>query len=212
MENDLRMVVDTLPGLVWTALPTGEVDFLNQPWCDYAGMTLEEASGVGWLTAVCPDDLSKLVKDWESILESGVPGEIEARLRRSDGIFRWFLFRANPLRDASGNIVKWIGTNTDIEDRVVAEDSLRASEQHLQQLVDTLKIHIEDQKRAEFILAAEKRLLEMVATGESLTRVLTRWERISKAASRQACRKVSSTRSTAGRSTKTPAPARWPPF
>jgi PAS domain S-box-containing protein len=173
MENDLRLVVDTLPGLVWTALPTGQVDFLNQPWCDYAGMTLEEASGVGWLTAVCPDDLSKLVKDWESILESGVPGEIEARLRRSDGIFRWFLFRANPLRDASGNIVKWIGTNTDIEDRVVAEDSLRASEQHLQQLVDTLKTHIEDQKRAEFILAAEKRLLEMVATGESLTRVLT---------------------------------------
>lgn len=108
-------------------------------------MTLEEAAGAGWLTAVSPDDLSALSAYWESILQSGEPGEIEVRLRGNDGIFRWFLFRANPLRDASGNIVKWIGTNTDIEDRVVAEESFRESEQHLQQLVDTLKIHIEDQ-------------------------------------------------------------------
>jgi PAS domain S-box-containing protein len=145
MQSDLRLVVDALPGLVWTALPNGQVDFLNQPWCDYAGMTPEEASGVGWLGAVCPDDLANLGAYWQSILESGKPGEIEARLRGTDGTFRWFLFRANPLRDASGSIVKWIGTNTDIDERV----------------------------HAEILLAAEKRLLEMVATGESLPRVLT---------------------------------------
>jgi PAS domain S-box-containing protein len=173
MENGFRLVVDTLPGLVWTALPNGQVDFLNQPWCDYAGMTLDEASGAGWLTAVCPDDLPNLGERWQSILKSGEPGEIEVRLRGTDGLFRWFLFRANPLREASGEIVKWIGTNTDIEDRVRAEESLRASEHRLRQIVDTLQVHIEEQKRAEFILAAEKRLLEMVATGESLTQVLT---------------------------------------
>ncbi len=145
VQSDLRLVVDALPGLVWTALPDGQVDFLNHPWCEYAGMTLEEAAGVGWLAAVCPDDLAKLGAYWQSILESGEPGEIEARLRGTDGTFRWFLFRANPLRDASGNVVKWIGTNTDIDERV----------------------------RAEILLGAEKRLLEMVATGESLTRVLT---------------------------------------
>jgi PAS domain S-box-containing protein len=173
MENGLRLVVDTLPGQVWTALPSGHVDFLNRPWCEYTGMTLHEASGAGWLAAVCPDDLSELGAHWQSILNSGEPGEIEARLRGADGLHRWFLFRANPLRDASGQIVKWIGTNTDIEDRVRAEESLRASERRLQQTVDTLQVHMGDQKHAEFILAAEKRLLEMVATGESLTRVLT---------------------------------------
>jgi PAS domain S-box-containing protein len=138
LQNDLRLLVDTLPGLVWTTLPDGQVDFLNQPWCEYAGMTLEEGRGTGWLKAVCPDDLPRMAAYWQSILKSGSSGEIEARLRGSDGLFRWFLFRANPLRDESGEIIKWIGTNTDIEDRVRAENSVRASERHFREIVDSI--------------------------------------------------------------------------
>jgi PAS domain S-box-containing protein len=138
LQNDLRLLVDKLPGLVWTALPDGQVDFLNQPWCEYAGMTLEEACGTGWLQAVCPDDLPRMAAHWQSILKSGHPGEIEARLRGSDGLFRWFLFRTNPLRNDFGEIVKWIGTNTDIEDRVRAENTVRASERHFREIVDSI--------------------------------------------------------------------------
>jgi PAS domain S-box-containing protein len=138
LQNDLRLLVDKLPGLVWTTLPNGQVDFLNQPWCDYTGMTLERACGSGWLEAICPDDLPRMAAYWQSILKLGSPGEIEARLRSIDGAFRWFLFRANPVRNASGDIVKWIGTNTDIEDRVRAENSVRASERHFREIVDSI--------------------------------------------------------------------------
>src|SRR5258707_11444533 len=81
--------------------------------------------------AIHPDDLSRLTDAWQSILVSGEPGETEARLRRFDGAYRWFLFRANPLRDESGKIVKWYGTNVDIEDRKRAEEELRRSEFYL---------------------------------------------------------------------------------
>ena len=144
MDNELSRVVNAMPGLVWSAAPDGSVDFLNQRWCDYTGVSLEDARGSGWQTAAHPDDAPRLVEYWRSLLESGQPDEIEVRLRRFDGAFRWFLIRAVPLRDDAGNLVKWCGQNTDIEDR----------------------------KRAEALLAGEKRLLEMVARGCSLTAVL----------------------------------------
>ena len=95
------------------------------------GLSAEQAQGWGWTVAVHPDDLSGLAATWQTILASGMPGEAEARLRRHDGEYRWFLFRANPLRDESGSIVKWYGVNTDIEDRKRAEEALRASERDL---------------------------------------------------------------------------------
>ena len=79
----------------------------------------------GWTVAVHPDDLKRLADTWQAILASGMPGEVEARVRRFDGDYRWLLFRANPLHDASGNIVKWYGVNSDIEDRKRAEAELR---------------------------------------------------------------------------------------
>ena len=101
-------------------------------------MTAEQAAGWGWAEAIHPDDRKGLVEYWQSCLASGVPVEAEARMRRFDGAYRWFLFRANPLRDESGKIVKWYGTNIDIEDRKRGEEALRASELSWRQIVDNI--------------------------------------------------------------------------
>ena len=117
MENDLGPVLDALPGLVWTALPDGCVDFASQPWCEYTGLGVGALFGTGWQTATHPEDLPDLLRRWRSILVAGEAGAMEARLRRFDGEYRWFAFRVRPLADASGKIVKWFGLNVDIEDR-----------------------------------------------------------------------------------------------
>jgi PAS domain S-box-containing protein len=125
MENELRRIFDALPGLVWTALPNGHIDFLNRRWCEYTGLRLEEARGWGWQTAIYPDDLARLLERWRSMLASGEPSEVEVRLRRFDGEYRWFVLCSSPLHDAAGQIVKWYGLSTDIEDRKRAEEALR---------------------------------------------------------------------------------------
>ena len=137
-ENRLRTIIDTIPTLAWASRPDGSAEFFNRRWLDYCGLSSEEASGWGWTSAVHADDLNRLADYWRSILASGESGEIEGRLRRFDGVYRWFLFRANPLRDESGNIVQWYGTNTDIEERKSAEEALRLNEQRLRQIVDTI--------------------------------------------------------------------------
>ena len=121
-EDRLRVIVDTIPALAWSTLPDGSAEFLNQRWLDYTGLSAQEAQGWGWTVAIHPEDSTKLVETWRAILASGTPGELEARMRRFDGEYRWFLFRAVPLRDDLGNIVKWYGTNTDIEHRKQAEE------------------------------------------------------------------------------------------
>ena len=138
MENDLSHVVDSLPGLVWTALSDGQVDFLNQRWCEYTGLTVAEARGDGWLSAIHADDLPELLNRWRSILASSASGEMEARLRRSDGEYRWFLFRIRPLADASGQVTKWCGLNIDIEEVRQAEEALDARERHFKLIFDGL--------------------------------------------------------------------------
>jgi PAS domain S-box-containing protein len=127
-ERNLSLIINTIPAPAWSALPDGSTDFLNQQYLELVGMTLEQARGSGWSAAVHPDDLAALAAKWQAILASEQPGEAEARLRRTDGEYRWFLFRVNPLRDETGRIVKWYGTNTDIEDRKNAEDELRRNQ------------------------------------------------------------------------------------
>jgi PAS domain S-box-containing protein len=142
MEIELRRVVDALPGLVWTARLDGHIDFLNQRWSEYTGLGVEESVGVEeacdrtWRTATHPEDLPGLLERWRSILASGQPDEMEVRLRRFDGEYRWFLFRASSLVDASGRIVKWCGMNTDIDDRKRAEEALHAHERRFRSIVD----------------------------------------------------------------------------
>ncbi|WGD50205.1 PAS domain-containing protein [Bradyrhizobium sp. CB1650] len=129
-EDRLRLVVDTIPALVWRATPDGIPDFLNQQALDYTGLSLDQAE-TGWPRAFHPEDKKGMLQKWSAIRASGTPGELEARLRRFDGEYRWFLFRAVPLRDETGNIVKWYGSSTDIEDRKRAEEELRRSESKL---------------------------------------------------------------------------------
>jgi PAS domain S-box-containing protein len=142
-EDQLRDIINTIPALAWSAHPDGSAEFFNRRWLDYAGLSTEEASGWGWTVVLHPEDRDRLMDYWRRLLDSGEAGEIEARLRRYDGEHRWFLFRAEPVRDDHG-ILKWYGVNTDIEDR----------------------------KRAEALLDAEKRTLEMIANGAPLTDIL----------------------------------------
>jgi PAS domain S-box-containing protein len=140
----LRTAADHIPGLVWTSLPDGTIDFLNLRWLEFTGLTLEQSCGSGWQTAIHPDDLPGLLQTWAAVLGTAAAGEAEARLRRADGQYRWCSFRAVPSHDAAGRVVKWYGQTLDID----------------------------DVKRAEALLAGEKRLLEMLAKGHPLDSIL----------------------------------------
>ena len=124
-ERNLQLTIDTIPALAWSARPDGSADFFNRHYLEFVGLSTEQASGWGWAAAVHPEDLASLAATWEEIRASAASGEAEARLRRSDGEYRWLLFRTSPLRDETGDIVKWYGVNTDIEDRKRAEEELR---------------------------------------------------------------------------------------
>ena len=137
-------MIDKIPMLAWSCSRDGATEFLNQVWLDYTGLPREKAVGWGWKAAIHPEDLDKLMSTWLALLASGEPGQEEARLRRFDGEYRWFLFRAVPVRNEQGRIVRWYGTNTDIEDL----------------------------KRAEALLTAEKKVLEMIVAGANLTDIL----------------------------------------
>jgi PAS domain S-box-containing protein len=129
--QELRLVIDTIPALVWSALPDGSIDFVNQRLLEYTGLPSEDVKGWGWAAEWHPEDCATLVEEWRASLAAGEPFNKEARLRRADGEYRWFLLRAVPLRDELENIVKWYGTTTDIEDRKRAEEALRRSEAFL---------------------------------------------------------------------------------
>ena len=123
VEERLRLILDTIPTIVWRKLPDGSADFLNKRFREYTGLSLEDRMGWGWMNAFHPDD--RLKEEWRAALAAGKPFEKEARLRRADGQYRWFLIRAVPLRDQQGNIVNWFGTTNDIEDLKTAEDRIR---------------------------------------------------------------------------------------
>jgi PAS domain S-box-containing protein len=123
LRVQLRLIIDTIPGLIWSALPDGSVDFTNQRWREYPGLSSEDARG--WTSAVHPEDVGKRLEEWREALRTGHSFESENRLRRADGEYRWMLTRALPLRDELGNIIKWYATSIDIEDRKRAEETVR---------------------------------------------------------------------------------------
>lgn len=137
-KEELRRVIDTIPAMAWCALPDGTKEFLNKEWHDYMGLPPEESDGWGWTASVHPNDLSRLLKEWQALMASGEQGETEARLRRRDGTFRWFLIRGRPLRDGTGKIVRWYGTTTDIESLKRTEAKLREDELELRRITDAI--------------------------------------------------------------------------
>jgi PAS domain S-box-containing protein len=125
-EDRLRVLIETIPALAWTTLANGSSDFVNRRWLEYTGISLEQMQGAGTPLPFHPEDIDEHLGKWRLALTSGETFENEARVRRAvDGEYRWFLIRGMPLRDESGNIVKWYGTMTDIEDRKQAEEALR---------------------------------------------------------------------------------------
>jgi PAS domain S-box-containing protein len=153
-EQNLRLTIDTIPALAWSARADGTADFFSRQYLDYAGRTPDDVRDWRWVDLVHPDDLPTIAGTWEDCRQAGVGAEVEARLRRHDGTYRWFLFQTNPLRDESGEVVKWYGVNTDIEDA----------------------------KRAALLLADERTLLELIASGRPLLEVLGRLCRVVEAA------------------------------
>src|SRR5215213_974900 len=127
-DRELKLIVDTIPALAWSGRPDGSAEFFNQHFLDYVGLTSEQASDWGWTTAVHPEDREGLILTWQAIMASEQLGEGEARLRRHDGEYRWFLFRANPVRDESGRVVKWYGINIDITERQLALERLQSNQ------------------------------------------------------------------------------------
>jgi len=130
-ERELREVIDTIPAIAWSTLPDGSNSYVNSRWLEYSGLPAEQTGGTGWHVATHPDDLERHKAKWLACVASGEPFEDEVRFRRADGQYRWHLVRGVPLRDEAGNIVKWYGVVTDIEDRKRAEESHRSSEAYL---------------------------------------------------------------------------------
>jgi len=137
-EKKLRQVIDTIPTLAWSILPDGSNEFLNKRWHEYTGLSAAQSHGSGWQVAIHPEDQVLLLQKWQGLLASGEPGEMEARLRRHDGVFRWFLMRVEPLRDDTGKIVRWYGTCTDIETLKQTEAQLREDERELRRITDLI--------------------------------------------------------------------------
>ena len=121
-EERFREAVESMPALAFVAHADGSRVFVNRSWAEYTGLTVEQAMGFGWQAAVHPDDLERVLDNWRTGIAKGEPLEYDLRFRRADGDYRWFHVRAVSLRDTRGNVTKWYGVATDIEDRKRAEE------------------------------------------------------------------------------------------
>jgi PAS domain S-box-containing protein len=157
-ERDLKLIIDTIPGLAWSARPDGGADFFNRHYLEFVGLAPERVRDWGWTDAVHPHDLENLATVWRQVLLSEVPGSAEARLRRHDGEYRWCLFRVDALRDQAGKVVKWYGINTDIEDRKRTEAELGALKDQLYRENLALRHEVDRTSMFEEIVGASKTL------------------------------------------------------
>jgi PAS domain S-box-containing protein len=130
------LIAESIPHLVWVADPKGATQYINRRWQAYTGVSVEQAMGWDWQTAIHPDDVPRTLVLWRECVRTGQPYEAEFRLRRADGEYRWHIDRALPLRDAQGHIIHWFGTCTEVEDQKRAEEALRASEARFRALIE----------------------------------------------------------------------------
>src|SRR3984893_13757568 len=166
----LQTVIDTVPSFLWTSLPDGSKEYLNKRWYEYTGLPLEQGKGWGWKVVVHPDDLDRLGREWLALVEARKPGELETRIRRYDGEYRWFLIRIVPQLDSGGNVVRWFGSNTDIEDRKRAETKLLEDEREFRRITDAIPQTIVDLDPSGNALYANQEMLDY--TGLSMEDVV----------------------------------------
>ena len=168
----LRDVIKTIPAYVWSALPDGSVDFINQRWLEFSGFSLDQALGWGWADALHPEDRASLVEVWRNSIASRDAMEAEARMRSVDGQYRWLLFRSVPLRDRSGKIVKWYGTSTDIEDRKHAEQERERLRQLESDLAHINRVSMMGELAASVAHEVNQPLTGIVSNGSACLRLL----------------------------------------
>ncbi len=137
-EEQWRTLADSISHLAWMADGTGWIFWYNQRWYEYTGTTFDDMKGWGWKAVHHPDHLERVTAKWRRALAAGEFWEDTFPLRSKDGTYRWFLSRAVPIRDAQGRVVRWLGTNTDITDRLETEEKMRRSEQGFRQLADSI--------------------------------------------------------------------------
>jgi len=174
-EDRLRLVIDTIPAMVWSNSADGSVESVNQRWLEYTGLIGDLALGDGWLAAIHPDDIAGVVKIRDEGLATSKPYQFEARIRRTDGEYRYFLVRVFPLRDETGKIVKWYGANTDIEDHRRAEEALQTAFEKIRELKDEL--HRENVALKEEIKQSSM-FEEIVGSSSALETVLSRASKV----------------------------------
>jgi PAS domain S-box-containing protein len=181
IEERLQLIVDTIPTIVWRKLPDGSADFINKHFKEYTGLSSEEGMGWGWMNAFHPDDRSK--EGWRAALATGKLFQKEARIRRADGEYRWFLIRAVPLRDEQGKIIKWYGTTNDIEELKRAEDRVRLIIDTIPTMAWSLRpdgtVDFLNQRCLEYGGVSLKEGLEEPTRGihpEDLPRVMKKWQ------------------------------------
>ena len=143
-EANFRQLADSMPQIVYTARTDGWLDYCNQRWLDYTGLTLTQSQGWGSLAAIHPDDTQDVMDVWDRTISTGISYEIQFRLKRaSDGAYRWHLGRGLPMRDSQGTIIKWFGTSTDIDDYKHAQQALEESQQQLEARVQERTVELE---------------------------------------------------------------------
>jgi two-component system cell cycle sensor histidine kinase/response regulator CckA len=128
-EASFRELADAVPQMVWVASPDGQIVYSNRRWMEYTGQTLEESLGRGWSSVFHPDDRQRAETTWDRAIAAAAMVSVECRLRRSDGVYKWWLVRGVPRLDDAGGVVKWYGTFTDIDERVLAERQVAESEE-----------------------------------------------------------------------------------
>jgi PAS domain S-box-containing protein len=158
-EERFRTLAESLPHLVWTCRPDGWCDYLSRQWVAYTGRAESEQLGSGWAEHLHPDDRTLVQAEWTAATERGDSFDVEFRIRRADGVYRWFKTRAVPLRDAAGHIIKWFGSNTDIEDYKLSEHKLRTQLERMS-LLDRTTRAIAERQDPQSILQVVIRSLE----------------------------------------------------
>ena len=137
-EAQLRTLADSIPQLAWMANADGFIFWYNQRWYAYTGTTPEQMEGWGWQSVHDPELLPRVLERWQASIDTGEPFEMEFPLKGADGAFRWFLTRVNPLRDAGGRVIRWFGTNTDVDEQRGAAEKLREANRLKDEFLATL--------------------------------------------------------------------------